>query len=126
VIKISDGDTLTIVDQSKNQIKIRLAEIDTPESRQPYGNKSKQELSGLCFGKNVTIQVQTKDRYGRTVGRIYVGNLDVNAEMIRLGAAWVYRQYAQDKTLYKLENQARKEQAGLWVLPESERMPPWE
>jgi endonuclease YncB( thermonuclease family) len=112
VIKISDGDTLTIIDQSKNQIKIRLAEIDTPESRQPYGNKSKQELSRLCFGKDVTIQVQTKDRYGRTVGRIYVDRLDVNAEMIRLGAAWVIASMPKTRRSISLRTRPERKRRG--------------
>ena len=96
VVSISDGDTFTLLTSDKQRIKIRLAEIDAPESSQPYGNKSKQALSGLIFGKDVRVVVQTTDRYGRTVGRPYVGNLDVCEEMVRVGAAWVYRQYVVD------------------------------
>ena len=62
----------------------------------------------------------------RIVGRIYVDDLDVSAEMVRLGAAWVYGKYAKDATLYELEDEARAVKRGLWVLPEAERMPPWE
>jgi len=58
--------------------------------------------------------------------RIYVDDLDVNAEMVRTAAAWVYRKYAKDATLYELEDEARAVKRGLWVLPEAERMPPWE
>jgi micrococcal nuclease len=68
VVAIADGDTFTLLTSDKQQIKIRLAEIDAPESGQPYGNKSKQALSGLIFGKDVRVAVQTTDRYGRTVG----------------------------------------------------------
>ena len=68
--------------------------------------------------------VQDTDRYGRTVGRVYVGNLDVNAEMIGRGAAWVYRDYAKDPSLYRLENEAKAAKRGLWGLPEAQRMPP--
>ena len=69
--------------------------------------------------------VQDTDRYGRTVGRVYVGNLDVNAEMIGRGAAWVYRDYAKDPSLYRLENEAKAAKRGLWALPEAQRCAPW-
>ena len=77
---------------SYQQVKVRLGEIDTPESRQPYGQRAKQALSDLAFGQQARVVVQDTDRYGRKVSRVYVGAVDVNAEMIRQGAAWVYRQ----------------------------------
>ena len=126
VVGVHDGDTLTLLDNSKRQIKIRLAEIDAPESRQPYGSRAKQELSGLVFGRPAAVQVQDIDRYGRTVGRITVDGLDVNAEMVRRGAAWVYRKYAKDQSLFTIEKQARDAKTGLWALPEADRVPPWE
>ena len=127
VVGVSDGDTITILDDRKQQIKVRLAEIDTPESAQPYEARAKQELSGLVFGKTVIVKVQDTDRYGRKVGRVYKDDVDViNAEMIRRGAAWVYRKYARDQNLYNLEKQARQNKKGLWGLPEAERIPPWE
>lgn len=126
VVAISDGDTLTILDESKTQIKIRLAGIDSPESRQPYGAKAKQELSELAFNRMVKVTVETRDRYKRIIGRVYVdGILDVNAELIKRGAAWVYPQYANDPALYALEHEARINQRGLWKLPNHERVPPW-
>lgn len=126
VVAVSDGDTITVLDSSKQQIKIRLAEIDTPESSQPYGNRAKQQLSDLVFNKMVTVRTDTTDRYGRSIARIYVDDIDVNAMMVELGAAWVYRQYAKDKSLFALEDKARKAQVGLWNLPEAEQTPPWE
>lgn len=129
VVGISDGDTLTLLvpdGASYRQIKVRLAEIDTPESAQPYGTRAKQALSDLAFNKQARVVVQDVDRYGRTVGRVYVGNMDVNAEMIRQGAAWVYRQYAKDRTLYGLEGQAKVAKQGLWGLPEAQRCAPWD
>lgn len=125
VVAISDGDTLTILNSSKKQIKIRLGEIDTPESRQPYGNKARQELSDLAFGKTATVEVQAIDRYKRTVGRVYVGEVDVNAELVKRGAAWVYRRYVKDYSLFDLERDAKLNRRGLWKLPEAERVPPW-
>jgi len=126
VVGISDGDTLTCLTAERRQVKVRLAEIDTPESHQPYGTRAKQALSDLAFQRNVRLDVQATDRYGRTVARVYVGQIDVNAEMIRQGAAWVYRQYNRDKSLLTLEAEARQAKRGLWALPESERVAPWE
>jgi len=99
VVGITDGDTFTLLTADKKQVKVRLAEIDAPESGQPYGNKSKQTLSGLIFSKDIRVVFQTTDRYGRTVGRPYVDDLDVSAEMIRMGAAWAYREYLRDEGL---------------------------
>ena len=126
VVGVSDGDTLTLLTAEKQQVKVRLGEIDTPERKQPYGTRAQQALSGLAFGKQARVVVQDTDRYGRTVGRVYVGSVDVNAEMIRQGAAWVYRQYAKDQSLYRLEEQAKATKRGLWGLPETERCPPWD
>lgn len=126
VVGVHDGDTFTCLADGNKQLKVRMAEIDTPESKQPYGTRSQQALSAMVFGKQVTLKVQDTDRYGRTVARAYVGGTDVNAELVSQGAAWVYRQYNKDKSLIPLEDQARAARRGLWSLPESERMPPWE
>ncbi len=126
VIGISDGDTLTILTTQKQQIKIRLAEIDTPESGQPYGKRAKQALSKLAFNKQASVVQQDIDRYGRVVGRVYVDNIDVNAELVRVGAAWVYRKYMRDKSLLKQEQEARNEGRGLWGLSEAKQIAPWQ
>jgi len=104
VVGITDGDTLTILTNDKKTVKIRLAEIDTPERRQPYGKRAKQVLSDLTFKKPVAIRLVDIDRYERIAGRIYVDDLDINAEMVRLGTAWVYRKHATDQNLYVLED----------------------
>ena len=126
VIGITDGDTVTLLTSDKRQVRIRLAEIDAPESGQPYGNKSKQKLSELIFGKDVRVVVQTTDRYRRTVGRPYAGDLDVCEEMVRAGAVWVYRKYVIDKSLFDIEIEAREAKRGIWGLSEAQNMPPWE
>ncbi|MDJ0928237.1 MAG: thermonuclease family protein [Gammaproteobacteria bacterium] len=77
VIKIADGDTLTILNTDKQQIKIRLAEIDTPERGQPYSRKATDAPSDLVFGKDVAVRFVDTGQYGRTVGRVYVGETDV-------------------------------------------------
>nr|WP_245818458.1 thermonuclease family protein [Roseomonas rosea] len=117
---------MTVLTAERRQVRVRLGEIDAPESRQPYGTRAQQVLSGMVFGKDVRVVVQDTDRYGRTVGWVYQGLLDVNAEMVRQGAAWVYRQYSRDASLLQLEAEARATRRGLWALPEVERTPPWE
>ena len=114
-----------LLPENKKTFTIRPA-IDTPEYRQPYGMRTKQAFSALTFQKLVCIKVIDIDRYQRIVGRIYVDDLDVSAEMVRRGAAWVYRKYAKDQKLYKPEDEARADKRGLWGLPEAERIPPWE
>jgi len=123
VVHIADGDTLTILWRGK-PLKVRLAEIDTPEKRQPFGMQSKKALAALAFDKRARVIAVTVDRYGRTVGRVYVGRLDVNAELVRQGYAWVYRRYAKDPRLYELEKAARAARRGLWANPRA--VPPWE
>jgi len=126
VVSIADGDTFTLLTADKQQIRIRLAEIDTPESGQPYGNRAKQALSQLVFRKDVRVEIQDIDRYGRTVGRPYVGNVDVCADLVENGFAWAYRQYLKDPMLLELEQVAQDSKRGLWSLPEYERIPPWD
>lgn len=126
VISVHDGDTITILDATKHQTKIRLAEIDAPELDQPYGNKSKQMLSDLVFGKDVTVKVQTIDKYGRTVGRIYQSDTDANLTMVKQGGAWAYRKYLTDDTILAAEESAKAAGAGLWGLQDDQRVPPWE
>jgi endonuclease YncB( thermonuclease family) len=109
VIEIADGDTFALL-VCREQLPIHLAEIDTPEKGQPYGRRARQALSALIYGKTVRVVEIARDRYGRVVGRVYVGNVDVNAEMVRRGAAWVDRKYAKDPSLYELEKEARRRQ----------------
>lgn len=123
VVHIADGDTLTVL-VDHQQVKVRLAEIDAPESRQDYGQRAKQALGNLVFGHDVSVDYEGKDRYGRTIGRVHLGRLDVNAEMVRTGYAWVYRKYAKDQNLYALEDEARAARRGLWAG--NDPVPPWE
>jgi micrococcal nuclease len=123
VIKIADGDTLTILVDSQ-QLKIRPSDIDTPERQQPFGAKTKQALSDLAFGKQARVVELTKDRYGRIVGRVYVGETDVNRELVAQGHAWVYRKYSKDAELLELEAQAKRK--GLWLWAGKNPIPPRE
>lgn len=126
---VHDGDTLTLLTSQHQKLKIRLADIDAPELNQPYGESSQQLLNLFVFNKSVTVTSDTRDRYGRTIGRITRAQdgLDINAAMINLGAAWVYRHYARDKfTLLRIETTARQASRGLWSLQTADRIPPWQ
>lgn len=126
----NDGDTLTILDSSNTQIKIRLAGIDAPEKAQAYGQKSKESLSDLVFGKTVKVETAKKDRYGRTIGMILVDNQDMNLEQIKRGLAWHYKAYAkeqskEDASSYaEAENAARSSRRSLWA--DEQPVPPWD
>lgn len=126
VVAVADGDTITILTANKDQIKVRLTEIDAPEKGQPYGQKSKQALSDLVFKKDVTISSKSKDRYGRTLGRVFVNDKDVNLYMVANGYAWAYTKYLTDPSIKDAENKARDKSLGLWGLQADQIMPPWE
>lgn len=126
VVKVADGDTLTLLTPDKQQVRIRLAQIDAPEKAQPYGQKAKQALSDRVFGRTISVRVETTDRYGRTVGTVFIAGHDVNIDLVKGGHVWVYRQYAKDQDYYAAEEQAKKQKIGLWALQNDQRMPPWE
>jgi endonuclease YncB( thermonuclease family) len=125
VVGITDGDTITIL-VDRQPIQVRLAEIDTPERGQPWANRAKQALSDKVFGQVVELQVVDTDRYGRTVAKVYRGGRDINREMVREGHAWLFRKYLRDPSLLEDERKAREAGAGVWGLPEAQRVPPWE
>ena len=124
VVGVADGDTLTLLVDNHDQVKVRLAEIDAPEKAQPFGQRSKQSLSSLCFGRDATLEATDTDRYGRTVAKVYCGGVYANAEQVRSGMAWAYRKYLHDQSLLATENDAREAKRGLWV--DSDPVPPWE
>lgn len=125
VVGVVDGDTAD-VRLTSGMIRIRLHAIDAPESQQPYGAKSKQALSALAFGKAVQVEPYEQDRYDRLVARLWVGETDVNAEMVKQGMAWTYRRYADDPAYCAYEKAARDLRRGLWSLPLADRPAPWE
>ena len=126
VISVQDGDSFTLLTPERKQVKIRVAEIDAPERGQPYGNRARQELTRLIKDQHVTVETQVVDRYGRIVGKPIVGDKDITAEMVKIGAAWVYCTYSEDESLYKLERQAKANKHGVWGTSEYENIPPWE
>jgi endonuclease YncB( thermonuclease family) len=125
VVSVTDGDTVKVLTLDNQIIKVRLAEIDTPERKQHYGKEAKMALSALVFGKTVDLRPVTIDRYGRTVGHLFVGSLNVNKQMVRTGHAWVYKRYMKDKTLITDEDYGKFQKVGIWPLPEHLRIAPW-
>ena len=124
VVGISDGDTVKVRCPHQAQTAVRLAEIDAPEKAQPFGQRSKQLLSTLCFMKQAQIRPAGRDRYGRTIARVTCAGTDANAAMVRAGLAWAYTRYLNDPKIQALELVARRERLGLWVDPHP--LPPWE
>ncbi|EHM55310.1 thermonuclease family protein [Cardiobacterium valvarum] len=124
VVAVTDGDTITLLDADKWQQKIRLADIDAPERRQPWGQRAKEALSQMVAGREVRANCHEPDRYGRHVCTVFVGTTDANAEMVTHGNAWVYERYNIRDDLPRLQEQAQAERRGLWQLPEAERIPP--
>lgn len=129
VIKIADGDSVTILDKYKVQHKVRLVGIDAPERKQPFGKRSKQSLSDLVYRKLVTVKSSKRDQYGRELGKILINGVDVNLEQIRRGMAWHYNVYKYDlsvsdrQTYAETERKARMMRNGLWI--DSAPLPPW-
>ena len=130
VVAVSDGDTLTARCGSSHapfQIKVRIAAIDAPETRQAYGPQSRKNLAQLCLRQRARIQVLEKDRYGRNVANVRCGSgsgADVATEQVRAGLAWVYTPYArQHPHLPPLQRQAKASSTGLWS--QSRPQAPW-
>ncbi len=130
VVGVADGDTITVLDGDKVQHKIRLAGIDAPEKKQPFGNRSKESLSELAFDKTVAVETTKRDKYGRQIGKVLVNGRDVNLVQVERGMAWFYRQYQReqspnDQRLYEAaEDAARANKRGLWR--DAAPVPPWE
>ena len=124
VVAITDGDTLKMLTSDKREIKIRLAKIDAPEKTQAFGQASKKALSDICFNKPLHVEIETIDRYGRTVGTATCKGVNANIEQIKNGMAWVYVKYTKDKKFIEEEQKAREKKVGLWSEPTA--TPPWE
>lgn len=128
IVGISDGDTLTArcgEPGSYEQDKVNLVAIDAPERRQHYGNRSRQELSDICFQANATIKAHYSDRWGRNVADVECNGVDATRHMLSSGYAWVYDRYAGNhQHLYPLQEEARTARRGLWQG--NVQIPPWE
>ena len=124
VIHIADGDTITVLNKEKEEIKIRLNGIDCPEKAQAYGNKAKQFTNDLVHGEMVTIQAHDQDKYGRTIGDVILEDgRNLSQELVKAGMAWWYFKYSEDRELGRLELEAKLAHVGLWAG--TNPVPPW-
>lgn len=125
VIGIKDGDTVLVLDKFKNQITLRLAEVDCPESGQPFGKNAKQFTSSQIFGKEIKFYKTASDRYGRTIAKIYYDNGKyLSSEIIKNGLGWWYFRYSNDESLGILEKKAKSLKMGLWA--DNNAVSPWD
>jgi endonuclease YncB( thermonuclease family) len=130
VIGVSDGDTIKILDTTKTQIKVRINGIDAPEKGQAFGNRAKEAMSDLVFGKTVSANCTKTDRYQREICVVTIDRRDVGLELIKQGLAWHFKKYEKDQApgdrvaYADAENVARTKRIGLWS--DSEPIPPWE
>jgi endonuclease YncB( thermonuclease family) len=130
VVGVSDGDTLTVLDAARMQHKIRLVGIDSPEKSQAHGQKSKQSLSAMVFGKDVRVEWSKTDRYDRILGKVLMPWGDVNLAQIQAGMAWHFKRYAADQDVEDRARYADEEtiarQAGKGLWSDGNPVPPWE
>ena len=121
VVGVTDGDTVTLLVDGRVQHKIRLSGIDAPEKAQPFGNRAKQLLSSLVFGKTVTAVGTKQDRYRRLIAKLLVDGQDANLEMLASGYSWHYKKYQseqapEERVAYaQAEHDARRARRGLWA-----------
>jgi endonuclease YncB( thermonuclease family) len=125
LIRVIDGDSLIVKVQGA-ELHIRLVGIDAPEADQPFGDNARTELSGLIAEQQCVLVYEEGDTYGRLVAHLWIGDVYVNAEMVRHGMAWFDSASAPDNLLDLYQEEARDQKRGLWALPIEERVPPWE
>ena len=97
VVGVTDGDTITVLDASNTQYKVRLSGIDAPEKKQPFGQVSKKSLSDMVYDKEVLVDWSKKDRYQRIVGKVLLNDEDVNLEQVKRGLAWHFKKYKKEQ-----------------------------
>lgn len=120
VVKVYDGDTITLLDKDMQQHRIRFYGIDAPEKSQSFGKRSQENLASMIAGKMVNVDVQAEDRYGRSVGIVYLDDVDINKRQVADGYAWAYMQYGGE--IYKNDElKAREKKLGMWTDPNIEQ-----
>ena len=129
VIKIVDGDTIDVALDS-GPIRIRMQGIDAPERGQPMSGDATELLRDLVDEKEVELLPSGQYSFERMIARVYLGETDVNAEMIRRGLAMAERRFLREfddgESYCEFEHDARSARLGIWALPPGERTAPWE
>ena len=121
---VMDGDTVIITTSNSQEQTVRLVGIDAPESDQPFGPEAKKWLSDRVMAKSVLVEMTGTDRYGRSLGNVYVDDIWYNRELVKQGLAWHYDRYVDDSRLSKAQRQAQSEMLGLWQ--NANPVPPWD
>lgn len=130
VVRVADGDSITILDANSEQHRVRLSGIDAPERGQAFSRESKGTLSAAVSGKTVTVDWNKRDRYGRIIGKVILDGRDINLEQIKMGMAWHYKEYereqdVEDRSLYaQMEYLAKRDKVGLWA--DNSSVAPWD
>ncbi|MBL4663950.1 MAG: thermonuclease family protein [Flavobacteriaceae bacterium] len=115
VVGVTDGDTFTLLDKDSVLIKVRLANIDCPEKKQPYSDKATQFTSDAIFGEMITIKKLKSDRYRRYIAIVFYGDsINLNQQLVKNGLAWDYVKYSKDTLLKEYQKNARLMKLGLW------------
>jgi endonuclease YncB( thermonuclease family) len=130
VVGITDGDTIRVLTNDNQLLRVRLRNVDSPEKGQAFGQASKQNLSRYIFGRDVELHVFDIDRYGRALAVVILDGVDINLQQVRDGMAWVYTKYMGESSpdtqarYLSAEAEAKQSRRGFWADPDS--VPPWE
>lgn len=114
VTAVLDGDTLVARCPSAAALHVRLAEVDAPEKRQPYGGRARASLRRLCLGQVAIVSPTTVDKYGRTVARVSCAGQDASRVQVQRGYAWAYTKYLTDHSIVVEQDRAWEQRVGLW------------
>ena len=125
VDSIHDGDTVTCIDEANRPHKIRLVGIDCPELSQPFGREANAALRGKLGGVRVRVEGNARDQHGRLLGTLWVGDRNINRELVTDGWAWVFGGFAPDPDLVDAETAARTAHRGLWADPRAQSPSEW-
>jgi len=124
VVRVADGDTITVLDAVNAQHKVRLEKIDAPEKGQAFGQASKKHLAEIVAGRSVRVEWEKRDKYGRVLGVVYVGEVNANLQMVKDGYAWHYKRFDDTPAYAQAETAAREKRLGLWA--DGNPIAPWD